>query len=176
MEETAATPTPAPTATPVPPTPAPTEEPAKIEGAEYFTGTAKGFGGDVEVTIAIKDGKIVDVAIAGDSETAGIGTNAIDELPAAIIAAQSAKVDTISGATVTSNAIIEAAEAAIAQTALAAAPASEPTAAPSPEATAAQPGAKAAEGNPALTIIIVVILLAATAGIVVYAQKKKGKK
>lgn len=104
--------------------PAKTEEPAKeaeepakeaaapVEGA--LTGTAKGFGGDVTVTVVVDGDDIVSVEAVGDSETNGIGSNAIDQLPAKIVEADSTEVDGVSGATVTSNAIKEAVNAALA--------------------------------------------------------------
>ena len=78
-----------------------------VEGDSY-TATAFGFGGDVTVTVVLNGSDIVDVKVVGDKETSGIGTNAIDQLPAAIVAADSADVDVVSGATITSTAILEA--------------------------------------------------------------------
>ncbi|MBR5290258.1 MAG: FMN-binding protein [Erysipelotrichaceae bacterium] len=78
-----------------------------VEGDSY-TATAFGFGGDVTVTVVLNGSDIVDVKVVGDKETSGIGTNAIDKLPAAIVAADSADVDVVSGATITSTAILEA--------------------------------------------------------------------
>ncbi|WP_312811943.1 FMN-binding protein [Sedimentibacter sp.] len=80
-----------------------------------LTGTAKGFGGDVTVTLTMDGDKITDVKIVGDSETPGVGTPAIEQLPAKIIEANSADVEVISGATITSNAIIEAVNNALAK-------------------------------------------------------------
>ncbi|MBR5005179.1 MAG: FMN-binding protein, partial [Erysipelotrichaceae bacterium] len=85
-----------------------------VEGDEY-TATAQGFGGEVSVTVVLNGSDIVDVKVVGDSETSGIGTNAIDQLPAAIVAADSADVDAVSGATVTSTAILDAVKDALAQ-------------------------------------------------------------
>ena len=48
------------------------------------------------------------------TETAGISDGAIEKIPAAIVEKQSTDVDTVSGATVTSKAIIEAVNAALA--------------------------------------------------------------
>ena len=73
-----------------------------------LTATAKGFGGDVTVTLIMEGSDIVEVKIVGASETAGIGTNAIEQLPAKIAEADSADVDVISGATITSTAILDA--------------------------------------------------------------------
>ena len=43
-----------------------------------FTGTAQGLGGDVTVTLTLKDGKIVGCTATGDKETEGIGSKVID--------------------------------------------------------------------------------------------------
>ncbi len=83
-------------------------------GGATLTGTAEGFGGEVSVTLTMDGDKIADVAITGDSETQGIGSNAIEQLPEKIVEANSAEVEAISGATVTSNAIIEAVNNALA--------------------------------------------------------------
>ena len=75
-----------------------------------FTGTAKGFGGDVTVTLTLTDGKITGCTAEGADETEGVGSKAIEQLPAAIAESGSIGVST---ATITSNAIKEAAAAAI---------------------------------------------------------------
>ena len=78
-----------------------------------FTGTAKGFGGDVTVTLTLTDGKITGCTAEGADETKGVGSKAIEQLPAAIAESGSIAVDGVSTATITSNAIKEAAAAAI---------------------------------------------------------------
>lgn len=78
-----------------------------------YSATAKGYGGDVTVEIEVDDNKILSVTALGDQETAGIGTKAIEELPEMILEKQSADVDVIAGATITSNALLSAARAAI---------------------------------------------------------------
>ena len=93
-------------------TAAPTvSEDGSVSGA--FTGTAKGFGGDVNVTLTLTDGKITDCTAEGKDETQGVGSMAIDQLPGAIAESGSIAVDGVTGATVTSNAIKEAAAAAL---------------------------------------------------------------
>lgn len=98
----------------------PTEEPATSEkpvsGGEGKTleGTAKGFGGEVKVSVVMDGDDIVEVIAVGDSETNGIGSNAIEQLPAKIAEADSTEVEVVSGATITSNAIIEAVNTALA--------------------------------------------------------------
>lgn len=83
--------------------------------AESYTGTARGFGGDVTVTITLADGKITECTAVGNDETPGIGSNAIEQLPAAIVAAGSADVDGVTGATFTSDAVKAAVRAALDQ-------------------------------------------------------------
>ena len=83
-----------------------------------FTGTAKGLGGDVTVTLTLKDGKIVGCTATGDKETEGIGSKVIDSFPAIVAESGSIAVDAISGATVTSDAFVAAAEAALTEAGL----------------------------------------------------------
>ena len=78
-----------------------------------FTGTAKGFGGDVSVTLTLTDGAITGCTAEGKDETQGIGTLALEQLPAQIAETGSIAVDGVSTATITSNAIKEAAAAAL---------------------------------------------------------------
>lgn len=80
-----------------------------------YTATEKGMGGDVTVEITFDSNKITEVKITGDGETPGIGTLAIEQLPDVILEAQSADVDVISSATVTSTAILNATATCIAQ-------------------------------------------------------------
>ncbi|MBQ6858611.1 MAG: FMN-binding protein, partial [Clostridia bacterium] len=81
---------------------------AAFAQAETLTGKANGFGGELTVTVTTDGDKITAVTVDSHSETPNIGTKAIDALPAAIVAANSADVDTVASATVTSNAIIAA--------------------------------------------------------------------
>lgn len=81
--------------------------------AGVYTEIVKGHNGDVEVSVQFSADKIEDVAVMNHSETPGISDGAIADLPKAIIDSQSTEVDVVSGATVTSNAIIEAVNMAI---------------------------------------------------------------
>mgnify|MGYP000308525841 CR=1 FL=1 len=47
-----------------------------------FTGTAKGFGGDVSVTLTLTDGAITGCTAEGKDETEGVGSQAIARCPA----------------------------------------------------------------------------------------------
>ena len=78
-----------------------------------YTESAKGFGGDVTVTLEVSEDAIEDVEIEGDDETENIGSFAVEMLDDRIMEAQSPKVDALSGATVTSNAILGAAKKAM---------------------------------------------------------------
>lgn len=78
-----------------------------------YSASARGFGGDVTVTLTMDGDKIVAVKAEGASETAGIGSRAIEALPAVILEAQSAEVEGVSGATMTSNAVKTAAQMAL---------------------------------------------------------------
>ena len=78
-----------------------------------FTGTAKGFGGDVSVTLTLTDGAITGCTAEGKEETQGVGSEAIAKMPGAIAENGSIAVDGVSGATITSTAIKEAAAAAL---------------------------------------------------------------
>lgn len=78
-----------------------------------FTGTAKGFGGDVSVTLTLTDGAITGCTAEGKDETQGVGSEAIAQMPGKIAESGSIAVDGVSGATLTSTAIKEAAAAAL---------------------------------------------------------------
>jgi len=81
-------------------------------------GTGSGKGGAVKVKTTIVDGKITAVEVVEHTETPGFFEPAIEAIPAAIVAAQSAQVDIVAGATATSNAIMTAVAEAMAQAGL----------------------------------------------------------
>ena len=78
-----------------------------------YTASADGFGGPVDVTITVSEDKIEEVKIEGDQETENIGSFAVDMLDDRIMEAQSPNIDALTGATVTSNAILGAAKKAM---------------------------------------------------------------
>ena len=80
-----------------------------------YTATESGFGGDVTVSMTIDNGNITNISVQGEHETKGVGDQAIAELPHRILEAQSADIDGISGATLTSRAILNAAKHCIEQ-------------------------------------------------------------
>ena len=83
---------------------------ASYNDGEY-TAEGKGIGGRVPVTVTIEGGVITGVEVGDNSETQGIGSKAIEQLPDAIVEANGTEgVDAVSGASVTSKAILTAVE------------------------------------------------------------------
>ncbi|MDR2759847.1 MAG: FAD-binding protein, partial [Spirochaetaceae bacterium] len=77
-------------------------------GAGEYLGKGMGMGGELIVKVRMDGSRIASIEVVQQHETVGIGDKAVTAIPAAIIRAQSTKVDTITGATVTSSAIIDA--------------------------------------------------------------------
>ena len=93
---------------------APASDAAYTDGE--YTASGKGIGGEVPVTVEVKSGVIVSVTVGDNSETQGIGSKAIEQLPDAIVAANGTEgVDAVSGAPVTSKAIFTAVDEALEQ-------------------------------------------------------------
>lgn len=90
----------------------------KLKNGKYtpgiYSASATGIG-KVTVTMTFSETAITNVKIDTSNETEGIGKGIGDQFAEKLIKAQSQNVDTISGATVTSNAIKTAAAACIAQ-------------------------------------------------------------
>ena len=78
-----------------------------------YEAEAQGFGGPVKVVVTVTADEITDVAITGEKETPALGGVAVSTLGQAIVDAQTPHVDGISGATVTSSAIVAAATEAL---------------------------------------------------------------
>ncbi|WP_019849358.1 FAD-dependent oxidoreductase [Desulfitobacterium sp. PCE1] len=79
-----------------------------------YTATAQGMG-EVTVTMTFDENSITNVALDLANETAGIGQAAKDTLIAQILDGQSVQVDGVSGASVTSKAVMKAAADCITQ-------------------------------------------------------------
>lgn len=88
----------------------------QTQGEVKGEGSAKGYGGDVKVSLTINGDDITAVEIDAESETPTIGGAAAEQLKELIEKSNSTKVELVSGATLTSNAVIEAANKAIEQT------------------------------------------------------------
>ncbi|MCI7736943.1 MAG: FAD-binding protein [Clostridiales bacterium] len=92
---------------------APAAAEAALPADGVYTGTANGMGGALEVSVSVEGGKIASIEVGSHSETPGISDPAIEQIPAAIVAAQSTQVDAVANATVTSEAIKAAVAAAL---------------------------------------------------------------
>lgn len=79
-----------------------------IYNAGIYEGTARGYGGPLTVRIDVSEYEIRDVEISAPDETPEIGKTAAVKLEKDIWMKQSYNVDSISGATMTSNAIKKA--------------------------------------------------------------------
>ena len=90
------------------------EEKGKYTPGTY-TAAAQGLESEVTVTMTFDETSITDVVIDVSGETEGIGAAIGDTMKDAILAAQSADVDAVSGASITSNAVKAAANDCIAQ-------------------------------------------------------------
>lgn len=96
----------------------PPETPAPAAEEISYTGEARGFGGAVRVTIQVKEGTITGCVIEAPDETENIGGAAAEKLQEAVVEGQG-KVDTVAGATATSNAVKTALADAMRQAGLA---------------------------------------------------------
>lgn len=96
------------------PAPAPAEAAAAYTPGAY-TASARGMWGMVPVTVTVSDSAIESVEVGDNIETAGLRDWPTDIIPAAIVGGQTLAVDTVTGATMTSRAILAAAEDCLAQ-------------------------------------------------------------
>ncbi|WP_243447333.1 flavocytochrome c [Clostridium tetani] len=83
--------------------------------AGTYVGTAKAHNGELKLEVIVDKESIKEIKILEHKESPGISDPALERIPKAIIDEQSLAVDTISGATVTSNAIILAVTKALKQ-------------------------------------------------------------
>jgi uncharacterized protein with FMN-binding domain len=84
-------------------------------GAGEYLGEGAGMGGPLTVKVKLDGSRIISVEVLSHNETPGISDRALAELPPAIVQAQSATVDAVTGATITSRAIMTAVEKAVNQ-------------------------------------------------------------
>ena len=82
-------------------------------GGTAYTSVQQGYGGEVTVTLTVKDGKVDRLSAQGTSETPGLGGKAITQfnetafadLSGTPIGEVQTQLDAVSGATVTSGAV-----------------------------------------------------------------------
>ena len=80
------------------------EETGKYTPGTY-EGEGQGFGGTVTVKVTVDANAITAVEITAADETPAVGGAAVEELTEQVMNAQSAEIDGVSGATLTSNAV-----------------------------------------------------------------------
>lgn len=84
-----------------------TSESKWVDG--QYEGSAEGLHGEVVMSVTVANGKITTIDVVSQSETEGISDLAFVEIPKEIIDEQSIEdVDTVTGATISSNAVIGA--------------------------------------------------------------------
>lgn len=83
--------------------------------ANTTTGTGEGYNGDIVVEVTRDGDTITAVEVVDHADTPRIARRAISTVTENIIEAQSADVDTVAGATYTSEGIIEATKEALAK-------------------------------------------------------------
>lgn len=86
-----------------------------IYKAGTYTAIAKGHNGDVNVEVVFDENSIVSVKVLEHSETAGLSDTPIQRIPEEIVSKQTLAIDTVTGATVTSKAILAAVEDCVIQ-------------------------------------------------------------
>lgn len=99
-----------------------------------YTAVGQGNFGDVEVSVTFSATKIVSITVGEHGETPGLSDPALEGIPAAIVKGQTLAVDTVSGATHSSEAVLSAVADCVKQ------------AGGDVEALKAKKGAKAAKG------------------------------
>ena len=78
-----------------------------------LTGEADGFGGKITATVVMSGDTITDVTFDGPDETPDVGGAALETLADEVVAANGTDIDTVSGATFTSQGCIDAVQAAL---------------------------------------------------------------
>lgn len=84
--------------------------------SETLSGTAQGYGGEVRVELTRTDGVINACTITAEGETPTVGGAALDDLQKQVVAANGYDIDGVSGATVTSRAVMSATASALGET------------------------------------------------------------
>lgn len=86
----------------------------RVQGTEsiytpgVYKAEAQGFGGPVQVSVTVDEANITELEITGEMETPELGGAAISALKMDILKNQTTEIDSVSGATITSDAVKEA--------------------------------------------------------------------
>ena len=83
-----------------------------------YTSTVKGMGGEITIEVTFNQDTIQDINILSDNETAGVGDKALELMCNKVLTTQSISVDTVTGATISSNAFLSAVKDTIKQATL----------------------------------------------------------
>lgn len=92
----------------------------KVFADGTYAGTAPGMNDNIDVELVVEGGKVTSIVVTHEQETPGIGgplkdrdgvtlaeggLSPVDKIPADVVAYQTLNVDTVTGATITSNAV-----------------------------------------------------------------------
>lgn len=138
---------PSPSPEPTPPT-VPDDAPnyGYLDGT--YTGTGEGYGGDITVSVTVSGGQITAIEIlSAEDETPAYFRQATGVIEK-ILAQQVAGVDAVSGATFSSEGIMEAVENALSGAIPSPSPSPEPSPSPSPEPSPSESPAPTESPNP----------------------------
>ncbi len=80
-----------------------------------YTAEVMGHNGPFEVSVTVGDGVIEDVAIGDNDETRFVGTHSMEQVRLEILEAQTPNVDTVAGATISTNALVNGVAQALEQ-------------------------------------------------------------
>ena len=80
-----------------------------------YVGEGEGIHGPIQVEVTVDETRVTDIKIVKHEETEGICEPALTDIPADIIEKQSLDVDIVSGATFTSEGVLEAVAKALKQ-------------------------------------------------------------
>lgn len=80
-----------------------------------YEASVNGMNGPVEVKVEFSDSAMISVTAVGEKETKGLGDVALEKLIPVVLEAQSAEVDAVAGATISSNAMLQAVASCINQ-------------------------------------------------------------
>lgn len=73
-----------------------------------FVGEGKGIHGPIKVSVKYENNKIIEIKVLLQQETVGIGDVALKQIPEKVVKYQSLAVDTVAGATISSDAVLAA--------------------------------------------------------------------
>ncbi len=73
-----------------------------------YSATSQGIGGNIAIDVTLQDNQIKDIKITSENESAGVGDEALTIMKERVLSNQTINVDTVSGATISSNAFLSA--------------------------------------------------------------------